>query len=268
MTIILSLLSRLKLLSLRRRLKLCAAIATLVCCAMPHMAAAADKPVTLAPPPCPDISVDVYLSRLERVSGTPPLVFSKLGPPQAHLRLPSGRLDLRGEPDAVISTTDCSQTSFNASAATYHSTSWLAGRLGITYAGSKMQDGLIEFNALDPTATSPVWTPAPVDDTNDREGTARQGAWIVEPPTMPYVYANFCLSPPALADQCYAGVGYGTSYKTGHVYIDARGFQHASLTAFAGREALLITMADLDHDFAFLRRTADAVVVAPSIPTK
>lgn len=252
-----------------RRLKRCAAMAALLSCATPHLAAAADTAATFAPPPCPGEIVDVYLSLWEKVGGTPTLPIIKLGPPQAHLRLPRENLILIAWPSVDVPMTDCSQKSFAASSALYLRPTRLAGYLGIPYDEPRVRDDLIRFDALDPTAVPPVPTAlAPVDDTDDREGTARKGAWVVEPPTMPYIFAHFCLSPPAPAGQCYAGAGYGMGYKTGHVIIDARGFKHASLTASKDREPSLITIADLDHYFAFLRRLADAVVVTPSNPTK
>ena len=255
-------------LSLLQRLKRFAVIVALVSYATPHLAAAADQFSAFAPPPCPDDLVDVHLSLWERVSETSTVPLIKLGPPQAHLRLPRKDLILIAEPSVRVSTTDCGQKSFTASSEVYLQTSRMARHLGIPYDEPRLQDDLIEFKALDPTITPPVPTAlALVDDTADREGTARKGAWSVIQPS-PHVYARFCLSSPTPADQCYARVGYSMAYKTGHLIIDARAFMHASLTASADQGSSLITIADLNHYFAFLRQIADAVVIPPSTPTK
>lgn len=106
----------------------------------------------------------------------------------------------------------------------------------------------------------------PVDDSADRAGFAARGAWVVEQPhRTDWGSARFCLLPPAPPNQCYASWGaFGMSYITGGLIVDSRVFTLRSLWQTERRR--LITTADLDRHFAFLRALTDAAVVQMPAP--
>ena len=100
----------------------------------------------------------------------------------------------------------------------------------------------------------------PVDDSVDRASFAARGAWIVEqPPKNNSGSARFCLLPPAPPDQCYVSWSGGMTYHTGGLIVSSRAFFSRSFWKLPSHD--LITTADLDHHFAFLRALADAAVV-------
>ena len=222
----------------------------------------------VVPPSCLDERVDVYLSPLLREEGPPIRTFLKPGPPPVHLRLPRRRLRVDLMPSIYANTEDCGQKAFSGWRAIYQRTSDLAYGLGIPYDQPKVQDHRFEFWALDPDARPPsARALSPVNDSADRDGMARKGAWTVDLNyTGPNLHVLFCLVPPAPEGLCYARTERGMGYDTGNVSIYAQAFSTATFGPPPNRLYSQITVADLDHYFAFLRRIADAVVVAPTSP--
>lgn len=240
--------------------------------AMGEAATAAEPDRTPAPavvpPSCLDERVDVYLSPLLREEGPPIRIFLKPGPPPVHLRLPRRRLRLDLMPNEYADTKDCSHKAFSGWRASYLYESDLARGLGIPYEKSRLQDGQFFFYALDPDARPPsARAPSPVNDSADRDGMARKGAWTVDPTyTGPNLHALFCLVPPAPEGLCYARTERGMGYDTGNVNIYAQAFMAATLRSSPPEGKTQITLADLDRYFTFLRQIADAVVVDPISP--
>lgn len=211
-------------------------------------------------PACLDELVNVYLSPLKREEGPPIRTFLKLGPPPVHLRLPRRwlRMDV---PEGQVDTENCSQKEFSGWRASYLRTSQLARGLGIPYDQPGVQDFLLMFHTLDPDKRQ-----LPVNDSIDREGMAQKGTWIADP-DYPILRADFCLSLPATAGQCYAAVARSMVYYTGSLEILAQAFSTATFAPPPTPLWTQITVADLNRYFAFLRRIAAAVVVAPTVST-
>ncbi len=239
---------------------LAAAVAWL---AVGHAALAAEReqaPASTAPS-CLDELVDVYLSPLKREEGPPIRVFLKPGPPPVHLRLPRRWLRMDLMPSVYANTKDCGQKAFSGWRASYLRASDLAHGLGIPYDQPRVQDFQFFFYALDSDKGPSV------DDSGDREGTARGGTWIVDPTYRGVnLSARFCLLPPAPDGSCYAHTERGMAYDTGHVRVYALAFSAATFGLPADSLMTQITMADLDRYFAFMRQVAAAVVVAPITP--
>ena len=173
------------------------------------------------------------------------------------LRIPRGDLYLTTGISRSLPTYDCKQSSFVASEAFYNNP-WLVARtLGLSFP----QKWLSLASRL---ALTPDRSPAPVDDTSDREGTARKGGWIVSFAANPSLdSAEFCLRPPAPPDQCYATYdGISIAYKTGSLLIMSNFASGLTLRKerpphFYGT----MTVEDLDRYFGFLRAVASKVVV-------
>ena len=163
-------------------------------------------------------------------------------------------------------TEDCGQKAFRGFRASYLRTSELARSLGISYDQPRVQDSQFFFYSLDPDPRLPLpHTPSPVDDSADREGMAGKGSWVVDPDYHgPKQHARFCLASPAPERQCYAAVEGWMVYDTGLTSLVAEAFMSATFGPPPDSLTTQITVADLDRYFAFLRRIAEAVVVAPA----
>ncbi len=244
----------------------CFVAALLVTSEVNSLAVAADPEYrsTYAPPACPNEIVDVYLSSLKRTEGPPIQVFLKPGSPTAHLRLPRQGLRVDLEPSIWAPLADCGQKTFAGYHAVHYRTTDLAGGLDVPYGHPRLQDHRYEFYALDPDEQPPSGQALPsVRDADDRDGMARKGSWVVEPTVREVVSGKFCLNPPAQAGLCYAYVAKGLSYRTNHVIMYGQAFMSATLGSPPDWLWTQITAADIESYFAFMRRIADLVVVAP-----
>ena len=207
--------------------------------------------------PCGDdlINVDFELFRNSHPEPGNPGHVEKQG--DVLLRIPRVGLYLTIDIDRPLPTNNCKQSSFVASEAFYNNP-WLVARtLGLSFP----QKWLSLASRL---ALTPDRRPSPVDDTSDREGTARKGSWIVSLAANPNLdSAKFCLRPPASPDQCYATYdGRSISYRTGSLLImsdfaSGLTFRKEPTPGYRGT----MTVEDLDRYFGFLRAVASQVVV-------
>ncbi len=210
--------------------------------------------------PCPDKFVDVYLSPLVREEGPPIRIFLKPGPPPVHLRLPRDGLSIQ-RPNDDVYVTDCAASSYTGFAAFYQDTDRLLRSLDIPNQQPELTRSDLRFNAHNPQ---------PVDDSDDRDGLARMGEWIVDTNVQPapIFSARFCLRPPALPGQCYATIKRWITYSTGNLVIESTAFSSSTFASPPSRLWNQVTIAELDSYFALLRRVANAVVIPSGQPNK
>lgn len=178
---------------------------------------------------------------------------------QALLRLPrAGTYVVSVEGDGRWLRAGCEPAAVTAILADTQNVVGWAARFGISYHDIEPAQQVGFRLPFSPSAP-------PVDDSADRAGFAARGAWIIEQPhRTDRGSARFCLLPPAPPDQCYASWGGGMSYRTGGLIVDSRAFFSRSL--WKSSNYRLVTTADLDRHFAFLRALADAAVVRMPVP--
>lgn len=232
-------------------------------------ALAQDAPPGSAPRFCDDAFADIYFmpDALNYPDGLPPGMTEGL--PKQHLRLPRAFLQLRlGLTKAdydwryIYPRRLCDRTAFAALDAFYAKTSDLAQRLGLAYdAPSPRSDQITITNSR---------IAAPIDDSADREGTARQGYWIFDNKRGPgAAMYYFCVpplaGPPKITGPCYVTANMlHMGYMTGTVHFMAQPFVSSTFYATDTRNKAflrLVTPEILESYFAFLRTLAAKVIV-------
>ena len=240
-------------------------------------ALAQDTPLGGVPRTCDDAFADIYFmpNALDYPEGLPPGMTEGL--PKQHLHLPRALLELRlGLTKAdygwryISPRKLCDHTAFAALEAFYGKTRDLADRLGFAYdAPSPHGDQLFISNSA---------SPAPVDDSADREGTARQGYWIFDnkrgPGAAMYYFCVPPLSgPPKITGPCYVTANMlNMGYTSGTFHFSAQPFVLSTFYAKDLKEKSLVKLVTpdiLESYFAFLRALAAKVIVADaSTPDK
>ena len=220
---------------------------------------------------CDDAFADIYFmpNALDYPDGLPPGMTEGL--PKQHLHLPRALLQLRlGLTKAdygwryIYPHELCNRTAFAALGAFYSDTPDLARRLGLAYdahAPSPHGDQLI-ISGLGKTP--------PVDDSTDREGTARRGYWVFDNKRGPYAAIfNFCVpplsDPSEVTSPCYVTADtLHMGYTTGSTTFLAQPFVRSTFYATDVKEKnylRLVTPEILESYFAFLRALAAKVIV-------
>ena len=233
-------------------------------------ALAQDAPPGGAPRTCDDAFADVYFmpDALNYPDGLPPSMTEGL--PKQHLHLPRALLQLRlglakpGYGWRYISPRKlCDRTAFAAQEAFYGNTPDLAQRLGLAYDSPGPHGDQVNISGGGSTA--------PVDDSADREGTARRGYWIFDNKRGPgAALYYFCVpplsGPPKITGPCYATADtLHMGYTTGNVSFLSQPFVSSTFYATDARNKTflrLVTPEILENYFAFLRALAAKVIVA------
>lgn len=258
------------------RLMLALALATAVA-SLWSPALAQDVTPGGAPRTCDDAFADIYFmpNALDYPDGLP--LGMTEGLPKQHLHLPRALLQLGlGLTKAdygwryIFPRKLCDHTAFAAQEAFYANTPDLAQRLGLAYDAPGPHG--------DQVTISNSRSPAPVDDSADREGTARRGYWVFDNKRGPYAALYyFCVpplsGPPKITGPCYVTADtLHMGYMTGTVHFLAQPFVSSTFYATdARRKAFLrlVTPEILEGYFAFLRALAAKVIVADaSTPDK
>lgn len=217
--------------------------------------------------PCPDKLVDVYLTPLRLITLPPDAPGSNSRASiqsEVHLRLPRAGLFVRMKPGENASGTDCSRQEIRGFSAQYNLISNLAQGVGLPYDQPRAGNSYIEFTATDPDEKPPsLFAPVIVDDSKNREETARKGAWRVRTidPKLPFVVGQFCLGSDINAGQCYVFKDSPIIYHTGKVNINSGHFTIWTIETPPGPEWIKVTITDFDNYFTLLRKIANAVIV-------
>ena len=232
-------------------------------------ALAKDTSVGGRPQTCNDAFADVYFmpNALDYLNGLPS---GMKGLPVQHVHLPRALLQLalgRTEADYgwhyIYPRLLCDHTAFAAQEVFYGETPDLAQRLGLTYNGpGPIGDQLYIVQGK---------SPAPIDDSADREGTARRGYWIFDDKRSAGAAMYwFCVpplsGPPQLTGPCYATANMMTmGYESGTFNFLAQPFLFST---FYGKNykpndrlSRLVTPDVIENYFAFLRTLAAKVIV-------
>ena len=245
------------------------AVLTVVTNSLWAPALAQETPTGGAPQSCDDAFADIYFmpDALNYPDGLPPGMTEGL--PKQHLRLPRALLQLGlGLTKAdygwryIYPRRLCDRTAFAAQKVFYANTPDLAQRLGLAYdAPSPHGDQVTIFNSR---------IAAPMDDSADREGTARQGYWVFDNKRGPgAAMYYFCVpplaGPPKITGPCYVTANMlHMGYTTGTVHFLAQPFVFSTFYATDTRTKAflrLVTPEILESYFAFLRTLAAKVIV-------
>ena len=218
---------------------------------------------------CDDAFADIYFmpNALDYLKGLPP---GMKGLPRQHVHLPRAQLQLRLGLTAadygwhyIYPALLCDHTAFAAQQVFYASTPDLARRVGIAYNGPGPYGDQLKLVQ--------GRTPAPVDDSADREGTARRGYWIFDNKRSAGAAMYwFCVpplsGPPELTGRCYVTADMMTmGYDTGTFTFLAQPFLFSTFYAkdFTPNDRLsrLVTPDVIESYFAFLHTLAAKVIV-------
>lgn len=229
-------------------------------------ALAQDAPAV--PRSCDDAFADIYFmpNAQDYPTGLPPGMTQGL--PEPHLHLPRALLQIGigrdeahyGQAINISPSRFCDRTAFAALNAFYVSTKDLAHRLGLAYDPPSPNGDQLIITGFNKDNS--------INDSADREGTARQGAWVLGGRAAPLYY--FCLPPlpsiPSIHGSCYVTADtLHMGYNTGTILIMAQPFV---LTTFNKDKAInlvkYINIKDLDKYFAFLRILASTVLITTS----
>ena len=249
---------------------------TIVASGLWSPALAQDAPPGGVPRTCDDAFADIYFmpNALDYPDGLPPGMTKGL--PKQHLRLPRALLQLRlGLTKAdhdwryIYPRKLCDRTAFAAIQLLYGRTRDLADRLGLAYdSPSPHGDQLIISNSR---------SPAPVDDSADREGIARQGYWVFDNKRgLGAAIYYFCVpplsGPPEITGPCCVTADMlHMGYMSGTFNFFAQPFVSSTFYATDTRSKAflrLVTPEILESYFAFLRALAAKVIVDTPTPRK